>query len=63
MAILFIRGEPLGDFGESLMRNICDFGPVVWEEISFKRFLLFLTMAAILLGGAEPFTQFWWRAL
>ena len=38
VAIFFIGVQPLGNFGEGLMRNVCDFGPVVREEISFKGF-------------------------
>ena len=53
----------LCNFGRGCYEEqFCEFGPVGQEEMSFKRFLIWSSLAALLLGGAEPFMQFRKRA-
>ena len=46
-----------------IMRNISVFRPVVQGEMSFKDIPYLSALMALLLGGAEPFLQFCYRAL
>ena len=43
--------------------KLFEFGPVVQEEKSFKRYFLSGALVALLFSGVEPFMQFWKRAL
>ena len=48
---------------DGIMRNISVFRPVVQEEMPFKDIYYLSALVALLLGGAEPFVQFMYRAL
>ena len=41
------------------MLSYMKFGPVVQEEMLFKKYFLTRALAALLFRGAEPSVQFW----
>ena len=53
----------IGHHEEHFCETIFEFGLVVQKEMPFKDILCSRTLAALLSSIAEPFVQFWKRAL